>query len=1075
MLLTSIFGFGAFSYVSAIGNAYFFNIFDMLTFTVNPQMAPFVDYYFFVLQFFFKKWELYAASWEAFYSIDILALYWLTLFCIFLYTIIILYITRVYFLVVAHQLDPWTLFGRLFYSIDFVRHLPEVDALSQTFGPNFRSAKKIAPLLYADASVAGNNEAQFMRDYNLSVGFGGYVGFIDFFPSHDATFSLTALHKNRTHLHKSELTSFWQFFYALKLPSQKKILDLTELWRKTNYRFNYFGADQTTNRASTVKPNLASIPRFKRPFIKNRLWRFLALLIKPVSDFGDLQIMYIRELFYNYSTLAETDYAETDPNQYVRGLKTAAPLGIWTMGSFVDLYQRELSAVILARTTQRVFEKKTQSLFAFGRHSLINDYTFWRTGADFESKFPGAFENTSPVVDELEDDAGTFTAQIFESIDEDEFSQEGEAPPWELLEHQEEEYERTDELCFEDGSLHEDIEPAIFWEEEEVEEDYDEVFAAGAALDGYSSDDEDDFVILELLGHDQLRYGAGQEEDYLFASLQNQKGEHRDDYLDSNYVEAQGIFSTFYEDVSDFFWLTSRDSGYKNFLEYPDSRFLNKQLLTLSVKQRTPLVNRFDSGRLATFFTPFLFQFLTFTFWRPRAEMLLLFPVLIALFNYFILLAALIVFFDTTLVPSFETILTWFILGWGLFSFLLGLLLTYFSRAAVMVVILRAFVRKFWLFPLLLVYVYKLTGADRGILRSSAAKLPAGSHPRRYSLEHKHLVFALEIVSNVNFRTISAYGSRFFFVNSYVQSTQFWSLKSRDTLLGIPGFVTFRPFSNFFKPKTYVARNNLASVPCNLSLLGVMNEFQPKLVDAQFQQKELFRAYTPQYLFSSGLTIFEPRTFNVFQTFLTLPKGHKLILTDGLSLQNSFTSHYGLTSFTSTLFEDFWRIKLKKTLIISSENLGTIHTKKNSLNSVFLDATFFYTALEKKLFTPNSQHTVKSNPPFTKSVSRSQATLDSTIFRNNLRDLSENVNIRSNRFEFFSVQLFGENTALGTSSFLNFARLLFSDSLISKIYAARFAKATRDPTVSSFVKAKALLHPLEERSENKTTFIEPYL
>lgn len=131
--------------------------------------------------------------------------------------------------------------------------------------------------------------------------------------------------------------------------------------------------------------------------------------------------------------------------------------------------------------------------------------------------------------------------------------------------------------------------------------------------------------------------------------------------------------------------------------------------------------------------------------------------------------------------------------------------------------------------------------------------------------------------------------------------------------------------------------------------------------------------------------------------------------------------------------------------------------------------------MEKKLFTPNSQHTVKSNPPFTKSVSRSQATLDSTIFRNNLRDLSENVNIRSNRFEFFSVQLFGENTALGTSSFLNFARLLFSDSLISKIYAARFAKATRDPTVSSFVKAKALLHPLEERSENKTTFIEPYL
>lgn len=143
------------------------------------------------------------------------------------------------------------------------------------------------------ASPLSVNQKRFLFNYNLSLGLGGFVGFIDFFPSYDAIFSRRTHTKRRTRAYRLKLLKLLK---SLRFYGIFSFRHVSRLLRRLPLRPNYLllGRNILTNR-ETLPKNLFSIPRYKPTLRKSAILTVLKFLFTAVSNIGDLGSVNLRE------------------------------------------------------------------------------------------------------------------------------------------------------------------------------------------------------------------------------------------------------------------------------------------------------------------------------------------------------------------------------------------------------------------------------------------------------------------------------------------------------------------------------------------------------------------------------------------------------------------------------------------------------------------------------------------------------------------------------------------------------------------------------------------------------------
>lgn len=312
------------------------------------------------------------------------------------------------------------------------------------------------------------------------------------------------------------------------------------------------------------------------------------------------------------------------------------------LGSSIDWYHKELSAVILSRTVQRKAALKTKKLFNFGVNALINNYSFWATELDLEANSSSIFEDELFVQHEHEDETTAAIEQKEFAFSVDMHAQFLGERPEAFFETDDEALETPFDANFEDGFLHNDVDSILF--EDETLEYVDEGMTTS---DAYDDNDEE---IIDLFSSPALAYGAGQEEDYLLLQDKIPSPLYGLNYVDTTFAEAQGVFSSFYEDIGDHLWILSSASSYKNFLEYPTHRFFNPILVSSELLFEKSIVTRLWGGRLLTFFYPFFYRMLIPQFDRFRADLFVNVLVILAVLTYVISLFLILTFFEVSFI-----------------------------------------------------------------------------------------------------------------------------------------------------------------------------------------------------------------------------------------------------------------------------------------------------------------------------------------------------------------------------------------------------------------------------------------
>lgn len=175
--------------------------------------------------------------------------------------------------------------------------MPSVDELTQAFSHD-RTVRMMTSNFLTNSQNTNPRIATLLYDYNLASGFGGFVGFIDFFPSYSSSiFNFKAFDKNRSGANPF-LRFFLRYYRRLKVKRTLGRLRHNEFfWRDAALRVNYFPTIKSQFLATS---RFFTSPRFKLPFFKNVFVQFALLFLSVISHFGDLEVIRLRERFFFY-------------------------------------------------------------------------------------------------------------------------------------------------------------------------------------------------------------------------------------------------------------------------------------------------------------------------------------------------------------------------------------------------------------------------------------------------------------------------------------------------------------------------------------------------------------------------------------------------------------------------------------------------------------------------------------------------------------------------------------------------------------------------------------------------------
>lgn len=972
------------------------------------------------------------------------------------------------------RFDPWTLVLRLFYGVDFLRSAPNVDEAENAFEGKVNSAFHSSVEVFSPSN--SDKLAKLTYEYNLSAGFGGYIGFIDYFPSYDSTFSKHAFSKDR-------MTPFKHFDYIKRIFKKRRwwrrgyrkfrrgMRHNKLFWYGFDYRFNYlsFGFDSKNQRNLPISEQIYTRPRFKLPFFKTHFLLWLLEGFSAISHFGDLEITRARERFFYYLRRVNDEFllvSDEVAQHYAKKIPVKNTEDLTSLdgtGSFVDWYHRELSVVILAKTLESKITLKTNRTFRFGWQNLINPFSFWYPINKSEPKSLSLFSYpTISTLWEKEHDysktvdaAGAPLKSFYDETGNDElfFKDEilEESGP-DIEEEDEDDFEALNEdFYFEDGYLHLDmLEGAIFtWDpSEEEEEDWREdnielelynsdlpLLLAGGLKINYEEQtyDEDTEQLLDFLNSPNLVYGAGQETDYLARDRQPQFTTSDLDFDDSaSYSEIQG-FSSFYEDVSDFLWLSTTSGNYKNFLEYPSGRFFNPILIDYQDTDAAGLrifTSQFRLGELVTFFAPFL-SFALFPPFNAHEDKFYYLTVISAVLSFTCLVS--IAYsgwvIDTNFIflpPTVTLFFAYLLFLFAPFSF--GII--YYSTSMTQ------------LFYLFFTWAARLVPPFFSVLFN----MFPGSHT------HSSQTDLVEVGTS----------SKVVCFGSFFESSHFM-LDKVDFLLTDRFFMLLVSHNNNYSNLIY--NWQLSSVDLFNSSV-VTNTFKVNSIfDFPVSAQENFSALNPTSLYHGSSIIFI-QSFECFdfKAWCFFSKINSAVFANSDSRGYYFFNEVGL------IFQDQLRKETKSVLISANSSKSWVHnfsdrvtvneqkllTDSNSLTSTtaldtnsFSRAALFYSVLDKKTFnlTIFDKDISKANldasfslDDLTGSGISSTAIKDSSLKPKRTPYNLPLKKLWAKNFKFFSTQLFGEYSSTSSRAYINFLRSVMSDSHLSSTTHTRTSR-----------------------------------
>ena len=1050
------------------------------------------------VQILFKTWEDHMLSREFFYQIEFLPIYWLFA-CVFgIYAFLILAFGYITWKFLIYRYDFWAPTVRLFHSADYLRAVPDISEITQVFRKNTLKSMRQSDILFEN-NLLSLNQKRFIAEYNMSAGLGGFVGFIDFFPSYDVILSEHSSTTRRLSVFK-RTSKFFKAFGRLKFKKKINMWGSARFLRSLSIRTNYFKTDSTALSNTTVPANLFTIPRYKPTLFKSALLTFLAFFMN-VSYIGDFNVLWFRE----YIHFLFTNESLIDSTPVLGGsLDREGPLvGPGVPGSMVDWYHRELASVVLARTLEKPSRNSIKSLFNFGTHSLINDYSFWQLGNNFENKFNKFAMHDEEVMQEYEDDSNSFfdKTTLFKGKEfydqyfdvESKFLEDDPEAPVP---------DKSEDFFFEDSFLHDDMEfinieeddeeeliekiyeysdPAqntFLWGQEMLqrnekgylvstdEEDIgDELYAEeDAEEEDFDSDEpepkffkwpdwqqimeeiEPEITPFSLLEDPFNKPGAGQEDDYSDVTFGHPAPSLTSDYDDAVSYSRQALFSSFYEDISDFYWLSTSDCAYRNLAEYPTSRFFLTPGLRKGSEVSYSLKKRAVAGRFLYFFAPFVKQMLILSFDRVRLDFLFGAVVGFISVNCFSVLILSGFFFNSNLgiwhltsVVALQCIFIFLIL------FIAASFLTKFG--------LKHFVLKIFN-PVILWFVlisYTFLGfsvSNTPVQRSNSSLFytqtffknnVSAPYFENYPVVPKPFFLFISVQKRVN-SALPYYNFNRWFTNLiqcklslqhkpalFTTYSHFWD---EELLVDVkPTYADCKPNLNYELSRVAYSRNTL------IRFFGSLSPY-------------LSKNYTSGFMFVNQVDVIDGKSSFFFKaTHLS----EHLYTNTFITKKNQnvfFKKVYSLTSSSGLVFEDTRRFFFKNRLVslkknknpsTYSTNLSTQHLQN------FNEAALFYNVLTKPTFKLLS---VKADKDSTQPSSNFYGSKDdllelNPLFSQHLSDvegLSRSRKLWEKHFDFFSANLLGDNYALNSKTYVSFLRLVFGENFLLNTFTNRSQK-----------------------------------
>jgi len=122
-------------------------------------------------------------------------------------------------------------------------------------------------------------------------------------------------------------------------------------------------------------------------------------------------------------------------------------------------------------------------------------------------------------------------------------------------------------MFFEDGLLHKSLDSILF--DDEVDEALSDVGVSDLEIDAF---EDEEFI--EFLNNQGVIYKAGQERDYTVTTYsKDYSGTYGLEY-DQPKAYLEQVFSNFYDELVDLYWMGGFKTFYLNLFEYPTSRVL---------------------------------------------------------------------------------------------------------------------------------------------------------------------------------------------------------------------------------------------------------------------------------------------------------------------------------------------------------------------------------------------------------------------------------------------------------------------------------------------------------------------
>lgn len=532
------------------------NCVDFIHFDFGTFWSVFVHQCLSYLNFLFIGWETSMSSFEFFVSIPDQIIWnkiWVGLIFAVI-TLVAVLILLFAFFYGFWRTDLWGLALKLFYGDDRTRGVLAVDTLNPVSRLVF--ANKVSLNLFR---LNSSNYQELYFDFLQNQTFGGFAGFVDLFPAYDSVFNYSNFLSKR----------FRRQSFNRELAGT-----ITQYWSLSTYARNYLRRRTSSLSFLLLKSTVGSIapPQLwqsfnKTSFIDDRFYLIPRLQLatnffsgfnvlkffRNVSVGGEFNVQELRRRLF----LALT--RKKDPWFFSASVPNLHEFKVSTSKDLVNWYARELNSVVLSRTLRgkvSFFNNYSMSRFRFGWQNLVNDYSFWRTPTNEHNTFEHS--DVFFTTPEEEDYSGeSHWVRAGDVLNEGEIEEED----------PEEYVDETSEMFFEDGLLHKSLDSLLF--DDEVDEALGDVGVSDLEIDVF---DEEEFV--DFLNNQGVIYKAGPERDYtVTTSSRDYSGTYGLEY-DQPKAYLEQVFSSFYDELVDLYWVGGFKTFYLNLLEYPNSRVL---------------------------------------------------------------------------------------------------------------------------------------------------------------------------------------------------------------------------------------------------------------------------------------------------------------------------------------------------------------------------------------------------------------------------------------------------------------------------------------------------------------------